>query len=900
MFDNKTCERRVMRIILSLTCILLACAVDVRADALTLTGENTVIVSRGTYDARWLQYYLIEAVAKSDEGAQLRHEDKTQRLDPGATTVFPVVKAPVNGNHAIVVGTASRIGSDYLTEAEVVRINERPGTVLIRRQGNDVVVATSASNPWDFSHIRIFLDKAVGVRLYAPGRPNDDNLWLSKPAASSITIETLDIFQRPYFAKTAFSSGAHERNREWERMNTPLSESNKLRASHTIYQFFPPDKYYDKYPQLYPMNADGSRPKPSGLAWNPCFADPDLAAKVAMEVVREKMNGPRKPTYLSFGVMDCHYECKCDVCQASMAANNGNAGRLWYDMLNRVAQACAEEYPQLYLTSYEYVNIGVPTDMTIEPNIVIDVVTKSYRFIDPRVLDGEKRLIQEIAGTGASWITHDWDFSGVTPRLYNRQWASFLQWAAANGMKGIYVEWSPGEQWYLDGCKYWLLRQLMSDPYQDVDNLWKQYCTDMYGRASETMYRFYQMFAQKHVYYDRYYSHDDLPRREMAGFTAADLAQQRALLEQAMVATRDDVVIQQRITHVMRYFRGHELWAQAVGVPARAYHRHTTLQQRTDVNDEALAFYVNDDGSTLIEAIRYYDEKRTIEPDSHPVNTQLGSELSYRANYSRALGTILTAIRGGALASADLSDVDAQTVRDVTKRAVAIYREHLPQTYNAQRGREIEALFRKILWIPRVDAMPTIDGSLDDDAWSSAAELTDFTLADLILPSQAGNVTRGRIARVGDHLVLGVTCDQPGGVWAETTPDVHTGTRIWRESCCEFFFGPQPEGDEKPQYFQYIVNSLGAFRGFQTARDNRQGVQCAVARNDAGRQFTIEVALPLKVEGQYDYSAPGAYNFTIMRQVYNGDTYSPPERLGWHPMFFTAHNIESRGLVFME
>jgi hypothetical protein len=443
----------------------------------------------------------------------------------------------------------------------------------------------------------------------------------------------------------------------------------------------------------------------------------------------------------------------------------------------------------------------------------------------------------------------------------------------------------------------------MSDPYQDPDALWRQYCDDMYGAASESMYRFFGMFADKHLYSDRYYVRDDLPRREMAGFTEADLALQRSRLEQAIELTRDDPLIQKRLAAVMRYFRGHELWAQAIGVPARAFHRHTTLANSQDVNREALAFYVNDDGARMMEAIRYYDQERTILPDSHQTATYLGAELSYRANYSRALGTILQTIRMQAMQGIDPAQATAQTVDQITARAVEIYRGNLPAKYNPQRAAEIESLFRKTLWIPRSpagQAMPAIDGRLDDEAWKEAAPLTDFTLADLILPTREGNQTRGRIMRSGDHLVIGIACEQPGGTWASTPPDVHTGTRIWRESCCEIFVGPQPRPGEQAPYAQYIVNALGAFRGFQAARDNREGVQAAGVIAPDGRSYTVEIAIPLRVAGRYDFTGEQALSFTVMRQVYLADTFSPPERLGWHPLFLTAHNAESRGLVFLE
>jgi hypothetical protein len=120
--------------------------------------------------------------------------------------------------------------------------------------------------------------------------------------------------------------------------------------------------------------------------------------------------------------------------------------------------------------------------------------------------------------------------------------------------------------------------------------------------------------------------------------------------------------------------------------------------------------------------------------------------------------------------------------------------------------------------------------------------------------------------RVGDHLILGVACDQPDGVWAETTPDVHTGTRIWRESCCEIFFGPHPktpEEAEKPVYMHYIVNSLGALRGFSAAEDNREGVRCGASLAEPGGPESLpktSLGCLSKTGSQRYFVSPGTGN----------------------------------------
>ena len=875
---------------------------------LTITGENTVIVSYGeSYAAAWLQYYLIRCVGKHpdamDYSCYRQYEKGEARIDRGAAPVFPIVKADAipEGSNVIVVGTAKHLPEEFLSAADKANLLSRPGTVLVARRGHVILLAKNSTNPWEFGHITTFLDRVCGVRLYAPGDPGQskDELWLSMPTANSVEIARLDILRKPYFAKTTWSSGGYQRNVEWLRMNGSISEGQDLRASHTITAYFDPETYFATQPELFPMGKNGVRSQPIGGAWNPCFGDPALSARVAMDEVREIMKKNTRG-YLSFGVMDTAYECQCEPCQASLEAHGGNAANLWYDFLNRVAKVCQTEFPDLYLTSYNYSNIGIPTGMKVEPNIVVDNVIKSYHIVDPKLFEAEKRGILEMASTGASWVTHDWDFSAVTPRIYSRQYAALLQWGAQNGMLGAYTEWSGSEYWYLDGARYWVNRQLLSDPYQDVDALWRTYCEDMYGVAWEEMYKFYDMFAQKHVASDHYYSRADWPREEAAGFTIAEVAAQRTLLETAIQLTRDEPLIQRRLSAVMRYFHAHELLVQATGEPARLYHQYTRLQGGTGINLKALAFYVNDDGRKLVEFDEYYDNARTIAPDSNGEDKNSSLRFSYRNNYSRALGTIIQAISADAMSGIDVNTATAEDVSVVLTRARALFRKSLPAEYDWQRANDVEALMEKFLFVPRRDTMPTIDGSLAEPAWKDAAVLTGWSMADLLTPSAIGNRTEGKMMRVGDHIVFGIVCHQPRGIWAETPADRFTGTRIWREAGCEFFLGPAPTKGESGEYFQYIVNALGSYRGFQKATDNREGVKCAVDWNTEENTYTIEVAFPLHVEGMYDYRQAKAFSFNIMQNPFEANTFNSPERIGWSPIFFTAHKPESRALIIIE
>jgi hypothetical protein len=904
---TKVLQRWIMTVTVGLfTAVVQGWAGEPSEAPLTIQPDNTVIVQFGDpYAATYLQQYLLKCVAKDPDADKFALNAKPDP-DRSASKAFPIInvkpEALPKDRNVILLAPLDSIPKAFLTDDERAQLKKaKRNSIFLKRVGNVIVLTKRDADMWNLSHMRVFLDKCVGIRMYAPNGA-DGLEWVSMPKDNKIAVDKLSIFMQPYFTKGTFSSGAIQRNMDWLRMNGPLTEGLDLRASHSIAKYFPPEKYYEKFPQLYPMGKDGNRTNPMGEYWNPCLADPELAANTVMEQVREKMKAKPAPGYLTISVMDCPYSCQCPVCSASMKAMGGQASNLWYAFLNRVAKQCQQEFPGLYITTYVYSNIRKPpTGMNIEPNIVVDNVIKSYNFTDKKYWDGLMATIIDFSSLGAKWVTHDWNFSGVTPRIYSRQLASMLQWGAQNGMLGMYTEWSGNEYWYIDGANYWVLTQLLSDPYQDTDALWRQYCMDMFGSGWEPMYRFYDMFAQKHVVSDAFYVRGDWARQESCGFSAEDVAQQRKWLEEAMAATKDEPMIQKRLSAIQRYFRAHELIVQAVSVPGRMYQQHVILGKRTDIDKAALAFYVNDDASKLFAFDTYYDTQRTIPPDTcQDHDNSAGIRFSYRNNYSRALGALIQTVRRQALSGVDINTLTEDGVRSVVSNSRRIYKENLPVKRDAKRAAEIEELMTKILWVPKVAEMPKIDGDLSDAAWKKAAKLEGFSLADILVPSRDGNETEGRVMRVGNQLVFGIVCKQPSGIWAETPPEKFTGTSIWRESGCEFFFGSPTAGTEKPDFAQYIVNSLGAFRGFQKAQDNRKDVQCAVKMGEDGKSYTIEAAFPLKLEGQYDYSGQRLLEFNIQRSPFQSKTFNPKERIGWAPIFFTATLPESRGLLILE
>jgi hypothetical protein len=863
-----------------LLCTAALIAVAVPAADLTLTAENTVILNGAGQQGRLLQYYLIKGYVGDAAAAPYHWTAKDAK--PAASPHFPLVAAKAAAQlpadkHVLAVGNTS-----HLTADERAWLKAKPEAILFRRSGNVIVLGGKNA-------ARRFLNEIAGVRLYAP-----EDLWLSRPQGGKLVIRTLDHRFEPQLSLQP-ATGYEPRFKEWRTVNMPVYMT--LYAPHNVSNYFKPETYGESHPEIYEQR-NGKRVVPtvvkgSQIMWHPCFSAAALP-ELAMRGIRAEMKARPTRPWISLFVMDSGMHCECTAC-ADTIATTGDLSQAYHAFVIKVATICKAEFPNLLIMATP--NYGSvkrpPVGLRYPGNVVLNFNLKSFAFVNPAFLAGRQAMIREYSDLGARWRGHDWNFGGVSPRAYTRQYATFLQWAAQNGIIGVRVEWSAGENWYLDGARYWVMMQLYWNPYQDVNALWRTYCRDMYGAGAEAMYRFYQHFADKYVFATDYISLSDLPRQEPGMFTAEDLAYQRRLLDDATARTRDDARVQARLDVVRRYFIAHELFSRACAEPIALARAH----EGDGINRAVLAYYANEEGNALADAIAYFQTKRTIPPDAPGVETRLGLLPSHITNYTTPKADLIQQIRRAALAKVDVSAPREKTVAEVVATCKAVFRAHLPARYREDRVAEFDTAFEKLLWVPRGDALPTFDGDLSDGAWANAASLTGFSEADTGIDS--AHRTHGKIMRVGDQLVIGLVCTQAGPVWANTPADVETGTNIWRESGFEFFFGDPKQGEKDPSYAQYIVNALGAFRGFRNAADSRDGVLRAVALDAERQTFTMEVALPLKAK-DYDYTRAKVLSFNALRNVYLANSYQAEKLVGWHPVFYSGGYYRSRGFIFME
>lgn len=837
---------------------------------LQVTSKNTVILDGSDFAGKLLQHHLIRGCVGTDAAVPYAPDAKVKRAE---SEHFPLLAdkpgVEVPGDKIVLAVGATR----FLSEEDKARIKANPGCILLRRRDNVVLISGNPFNGLSGTATAVteFLNVAARLRFYAPSE-----LWHHRPEGGTFEIGALDLFREQVF-RTSFLAPYWKEHAEWLGMNQNGTRMT-LQCFHNLASIYPPDKYGTSHPEIYEMRG-GERRIPLSIGtriWNPCLSAKALP-EIAMDHIRERKKAQPALGYISLGMMDIPFECECPDCRKSVK-ETGSYSQLYFSFVNEVAKRSRKEYPELAITCFSYVNAKQPPKgIAFEPNVAVKVVLKSYLFQDPKYYEAQKAAILDFSNAGAGWFFHDWRFAGVTPRNDLPRVADFLRWAKRNRCLGAYYEYSPEQNFYLDGAYYWILMRLTSDPELDPKQLWTQYCSDMFGAGASKMLSFYQHFEERHAKAYLYLGQlSDMPRTEPALYSPQDVKWQRNTLEEAMALTKTDAKVQERLGQVMRHFRAHELFAKAVYEPYR-------LGREGDpdkINQALLRFYLEDDGTTMAEAVRYYEADRNIPPSKGELEMRLGYLPSVVANYSKGIATLLETIARQARESTPAGMKAPEKAAALRARALEIFNANVHEKALPQRVKFFQSLLNKTVHVPTIASMPKLDGDLTDSEWEQAAVAEGFSIRSSILPST--HPTRARVLRVGDNLVVGITCQQNGPVWAQTPAETLTGTHIWRESGVEVSFGSDEPGVPRAETCQYDLNAFGAYRGFFKAKDNREGVRCAVRLEEEKNRFTIEAVLPLKTAG-YDYSALRELAFNVVRMIYTRNSYGADELLSWHP-----------------
>jgi hypothetical protein len=185
-------------------------------------------------------------------------------------------------------------------------------------------------------------------------------------------------------------------------------------------------------------------------------------------------------------------------------------------------------------------------------------------------------------------------------------------------------------------------------------------------------------------------------------------------------------------------------------------------------------------------------------------------------------------------------------------------------------------------WVAAADAVPVVDGKLDDNAWSTAPPIV---LGQLERRGEAEPRTEVRFLHHEGVLYIGAKLAEPNMAKlkrAVTAPD----GPVWGDDSLEIFLSPTAGHD----YFQFIVGAGGAIFARQGLGDPKafnSGAKAAVAVEKDG--WSVEIAIPMASMGVK--TLPTHWRANVYRNRQAGDK---PQSQAWSPTFRGDYNVPDR------
>jgi len=362
---------------------------------------------------------------------------------------------------------------------------------LVRRKGR-VILILGGSPRATLYGVAHFLNRFCGVRFYMPG-----DLFTSAPDRQEVILEKVDIRQEPS-VKANSSSGYHSSRDagDWQALNAV--DRRVASHQHSMQQRFPPERFAERYPTIYPILA-GKRYIPQQKhdnRWQPCFSEPKLV-EAAVEAAEPYFTEGPDREFISFSVQDSHAFCECERCarKVEKVGRWKSHSPLYWKFMNAVASRLEKRYPGKEIVGIAYAGVRHPPKFALHPNVVPWLVFKISDARIDRRLDpgGQYNLLEQWAKLTKRIGHHDWAHGKgfYIPRIYSSMVTRIYGQAKDLGLHIKYIHAEAYPNWGLDGPKLYIMSRIWWDPDQDVNLLLRQFCDDMFGKASREMLEYF-------------------------------------------------------------------------------------------------------------------------------------------------------------------------------------------------------------------------------------------------------------------------------------------------------------------------------------------------------------------------------------------------------------------------
>ncbi len=374
---------------------------------------------------------------------------------------------------------------------------------VIRREG-EVLHLAGATPAGTLNAVYRFLD-GLGVRWYIPGEIGE-----VVPERATIVAGDLDEVSRPDFLHRVIwpslaGHGMSQQDRDewnrWARRN--LYGGVPVHVGHNFRGIASADEYFEQHPEWFALR-NGQRDRSGQL----CTSNPEVIAHT-VEVARRWFDENPAQTMFSLSPDDHARFCHCPNCEAldppEYRGRDTGKGRRLLIFANEVARRLQETHPGRNVAFYAYWGaVEAPGDIEAHPNVIVFFtpigMAFNYPLQDPRSPTnrvhnewyiGWDRVAHQMG------IRHYYNFSSVLWIPW-RVLTDELRYEHERDAKYMNAElWSDAEG---SALSYWILARVLWDVNADIDALFDDYVTGLYGPAAEPMRRYYARLTEAWSY----------------------------------------------------------------------------------------------------------------------------------------------------------------------------------------------------------------------------------------------------------------------------------------------------------------------------------------------------------------------------------------------------------------
>ena len=469
----------------------------------------------------------------------------------------PLVKAPLEGRSAIILGTnaLSRAQglSDEGLEADVFRVKAvGPHVYLLGRDSekwspeaiirNGLQRTAQTQSRATLNAVYDFLERHVGVRFYFPGEmgtvvPKAGTIFV--PAGERTIAPVFKVRKVHMYADGVWYEGEPTRNYKpcppknlaWLRLRLQCRE---IPCSHGQTMFWYPERFAATNPEYFQLRKDGTRCTNvtaraadcrtrqlchTSKIWDEMYKDvksyltgEDASVRGVPTWAGSRKFGWGENTsermYVDVMNQDGFQECFCANCQAAYDKSYGlqYATELIWNNTVKLANRLRAEGVKGYITQMAYQPYANIPKVDIPDNVLVMVAEGGpWSKAEPEKLKKEYEHVRswaEKAG-GKVWT---WTYPGKiysrelpnVPQMSPRAWGEYFQTLSPH-IFGGFCE-SESDRWIYNYLNYYVFAKLGWDPSLDLDALLDEHHRMMFGKGAAYMKEIYEAMEKKWVY----------------------------------------------------------------------------------------------------------------------------------------------------------------------------------------------------------------------------------------------------------------------------------------------------------------------------------------------------------------------------------------------------------------